>query len=96
MIAIAEQTCQPTHVEHDEQFLQMVPAIKRYARIAFCDLLADEREEAIAEVLCAAFSMFRRLAEQGKQHLGIRDTTGALCRGAFLGGTSRGRQAELR
>ena len=46
MIAISKQTSQSTQVQGDEQFLQMVPAIKRYARIAFRSLQPHDREEA--------------------------------------------------
>ena len=67
MIAITKQTRQSTHVQDDEQFLQMMPAIKRYARLTFRTLPPHEREEATSEVLCNAFCAFRRLADLGKQ-----------------------------
>jgi len=38
MIAISKQTRQSAQVQGDEQFLQMIPAIKRYARLAFRNL----------------------------------------------------------
>ena len=69
MIAITKQTRQSTQVQGDEQFLQMVPAIKRYARIAFRSLQPHDREEATSEVVCSAFCAFRRLARLGKQQL---------------------------
>ena len=46
MIAISKQTRQSAQVQADEQFLQMVPAIKRYARLAFRSLTQHDREEA--------------------------------------------------
>jgi len=69
MIAITKQTRQSTQVQDDEQFLQMMPAIKRYARLTFRTLPPHEREEATSEVVCSAFCAFRRLAALGKQHL---------------------------
>ena len=69
MIAISKPTHQSAHVQGDEQFLQMVPAITRYARLAFRNLQAHDREEAMSEVLCNAFCAFRRLTALGKQHL---------------------------
>ena len=69
MIAISKQTSQSAQVQGDEQFLQMVPAITRYARLAFRNLQPQDREEATSEVVCSAFCAFRRLAGLGKQHL---------------------------
>ena len=69
MIAISKQTRQSAHVQGDKQFLQMVPAIKRYARLTFRGLPPHERDEATSEVVCSAFCAFRRLARLGKQHL---------------------------
>ena len=69
MIAISKQTRQAAHVQGDEQFLQMIPAITRYARLAFRNLQPQDREEATSEVLCNAFCAFRRLTRLGKQHL---------------------------
>jgi len=67
MIAITKQTRQSTQVQDDEQFLQMMPTIKRHARLAFRNLQPQDREEATSEVVCNAFCAFRRLAALGKQ-----------------------------
>jgi len=69
MIVISKQTRQSTQVQDDEQFLQMMPTIKRHARLAFRNLQVHDREEAMSEVLCNAFCAFRRLTALGKQHL---------------------------
>ena len=53
----------PVHVD---QFLQMIPAIKRQARLAFRDLDPEGKEEAIADVVANAFVAFYRLAQLGK------------------------------
>jgi hypothetical protein len=69
MIAITKEPRETVTAHENEQFLQMVPAIKRYARLAFHNLRPEEREEAICEVIAAAFCAFRRLVELGKQDL---------------------------
>ncbi len=67
MIAIAKQA---VHAESlYESFLEMLPAIRRYAQHAFCGRDPVEREELIAEVVADAFVAFRRLTELGKQEL---------------------------
>jgi len=42
----------------DEQFLQMMPAIKRYAGSLFRNLQPQDRDEATSEVLCSSFVPF--------------------------------------
>jgi hypothetical protein len=69
MIAITKQPRQTVEVQFDEQFLQMMPAITRLARLAFRNLPPDDREEATSEVVCGAFAAFRRLVELNKQDL---------------------------
>jgi hypothetical protein len=69
MIAIPKQPRQPVQTQDDERFLQMIPAIERFARIAFRGLQQHDLEEAISEVVCDAFCAFRRLTELGKQDL---------------------------
>lgn len=52
-----------------EHFLQLLPAIKRYARVAFQHLDFEQRAEAVQEVQANAWCAYRRLAERGKQDL---------------------------
>jgi hypothetical protein len=66
MISIANPPRQTLKVREDEQFLELIPDIERYARFAFRALRLEEREEAVAEVVAYAFCAFRRLVERGK------------------------------
>ena len=52
-----------------EQFLAMLPAIVRHAKIAFRHLRAEAREENIQAVVCYACTAVARLAELGKLDL---------------------------
>ena len=67
MIAIPKQSRQAASSQHDERFLELVPAIERYARWAFRNLQPQSREEAVCSVLADAFCAYRRLVELGKQ-----------------------------
>jgi hypothetical protein len=53
----------------NERFLEMLPVIQRYARIAFRDLNPEARAELVEESIANAFVAFRRLVEQGKGEL---------------------------
>ena len=44
-----------------EQFLKMLPAIRRQLRFAFLNLTADDREEAEQEAIANCFVAYRRL-----------------------------------
>ena len=46
-------------------FLQLLPLIRRYARLRFRGLNAEAREEAVQEVVANSFAAFRRLIERG-------------------------------
>ena len=74
-------------------FESMVPAIERQARIAFRQLKAEARQEAVQEVICNACCAFARLAELNKTDLaypsvlarfGIRQTIDGRRTGAKL------------
>ena len=67
MIAVAKQAVHSETLY--ESFVEMLPAIRRYAQRAFRERDPGEREELIAEVVADAFVAFRRLAELGKQEL---------------------------
>ena len=67
MIAISKPSRPTANAQHDERFLEMIPAIQRYTRSAFRNLRAQNREEAICAVVADAFFAFRRLVELGKQ-----------------------------
>ncbi|MCY2987608.1 MAG: hypothetical protein NTY19_07055 [Planctomycetota bacterium] len=51
------------------KFLEMMPAIKAHAKIAFRHLDPEAREEAIQEVVCNACCAFSRLVELGRTDL---------------------------
>lgn len=69
MIAIRKRIRHASNVQHDGQFLEMVPAIERHARLVFYNLQAQSYEEAICAVLTDAFCAFRRLVELGKHDI---------------------------
>ncbi len=67
LIAIAKQA---VHIETlHESFLEMLPAIERYARQAFRGHDPVEREERVAAVVADAFVAFRRLTDLGRSEL---------------------------
>jgi len=77
MIAIAkEKAADVTPAWHDG-FLAMLPAIRRHARIAFRELDAEAKEEAVQEVVCNAMKAYIRLVELGKTNVAY---PGALAR----------------
>jgi hypothetical protein len=69
MIAISKSAREAVSAQgqENEQFLKLVPAISRYARLALRNLRSQEREEALCDVLAHAFCAFRRLVELGKR-----------------------------
>ena len=50
-------------------FVKILPAIARYAKIAFRHLRPEAREEAVQEAICNACCAFARLAELSKLDL---------------------------
>ena len=68
MITIAKQPGRASEAPGNEEFLQLIPAIQRYARLAFRNLRSQEREEAICEVVANTFCAYLHLAELGQQH----------------------------
>ena len=65
MIAPANQTAPSPVPTWHAQFLSMLPAITRYASIAF-RLRPEAKAEAVQEVIANSFVAFRRLHELGK------------------------------
>ena len=68
MITIAKQPGRASEAPGNEEFLQLIPAIQRYARLAFRNLRSQEREEALCEVVANTFCAYLHLAELGQQH----------------------------
>ena len=76
MIAIAKNLANPPTAESSNdqsawhtRFLELLPAIRRHARVAFRHLDAEAREESIAEAVAYAWTAFHRLAELGRLSL---------------------------
>jgi hypothetical protein len=66
MIAISkEKSNDVTPAWHDD-FLDMLPVIKRHASIAFRELDPEAKEEAVQEVICNAMRAYVRLVELNK------------------------------
>jgi hypothetical protein len=66
MIAITKQVHQAANSQQDERFLELVPAIEQFARLAFRHVQPEERDEAICEAVAYAYCAVRRLFELGK------------------------------
>lgn len=68
MIAIASSVHSKTKTQPDcrEQFLPLLPKIRVQARVAFRHMLAEAREEAVAEVIANAYVAYARLVQRGK------------------------------
>ena len=67
--AISSQKANARDASWHAGFLAMLPAIRRHARVALCDLGAEAREEAVQHVLCNACLAYRRLVELSKVDL---------------------------
>jgi len=69
MIAKIKKTKDKSIPAWHAAFLEMLPAIKTHAKIAFRHLDRESREEAVQEVICNACCAFARLVELGKADL---------------------------
>jgi hypothetical protein len=70
MIAPAKRTPREQDATaSNERFLQMLPGIKRAARMEFGGLDPEARAEKTQEVIANAFVAYSRLVEQGKEEL---------------------------
>jgi hypothetical protein len=56
-------------ISWQRRFVELLPAIQRFARFAFRHLEPADREEAVAEATAAALVAYRRLARLGRQQL---------------------------
>jgi hypothetical protein len=96
MIAIAEPSTSITKASDEssrhEQFLAMIPCIRRHAELSFRGQDPEAREESVAETIAYAWLAFRRLAELDRLSLAypsplarfgvrrVRDGRGVGCR----------------
>src|SRR6185295_20259188 len=69
MIAIAKKLRPSRNPDWHRQFLGMLPLIERHASCAFRKMPAEQREDAIREVVASSFCAFHRLVQLGKQDL---------------------------
>jgi hypothetical protein len=65
MITFA-RPCSSDTTKHDK-FLEMLPAIREQARLAFRSFDPEAKEELIAEVVANAFCAYERLVQRGKE-----------------------------
>tara|TARA_R110002049_G_scaffold85538_1_gene217411 strand:+ start:88 stop:732 length:645 start_codon:yes stop_codon:yes gene_type:complete len=54
-------------LDRQNQFLAILPEIRRHALFAFRTLRAEAKEEAVSETIANVFVAFNRLMEQGKE-----------------------------
>jgi len=75
MIAPAKPASREQDVSaSNERFLEMLPVIKRYTRMAFRHRDPEARAEKVQEVIANAFVAYSRLVEQGKEELAYPTT----------------------
>lgn len=68
MIALRKNPQRKLTAKHQRQFAEaMLPIITRVARQAFCQLDPEAKEEAVAEVVAAAFVMYASLVRTGRE-----------------------------
>lgn len=66
-LALAVPAQQPGSPDWTTRFLQLLPWIRETARRAFQHLTADQRDEAIQEVIANCFVAYARLVERGRE-----------------------------
>ena len=70
MIAIKEKSAESDRSsDMHARFIEMLPQIRRQARVAFRGLPSEQRDDLIAETLANAFCAFVRLVERGRESL---------------------------
>ena len=52
-----------------DDFLRLLPSIRRFARKAFCNLDPEARDEAVQEVVANSFAAYRSLLDRGRAHV---------------------------
>ena len=79
MIAVAKQTSSKKSLDADHvRYLEMLPTIRRNARLAFRGFNPELRDELVCEVVANAFVAFARLVEQGKADLALAYAPGTV------------------
>lgn len=69
-----EKLAEPILTDWQTEFLELLPSIERYARIAFRQLDAEARDEAIQAVVTSAAVSYARLAASAKTEQGHATT----------------------
>ena len=79
MVAVVNTELEkPSPGETQEQFLALLPQIRRQACLAFRRYRAEAREELVQEVIANAFRTWRRLVEQGKESVAYATPLGGV------------------
>jgi hypothetical protein len=94
MIAVA-RTCDSTSSAED-RFLELLPTIRRVARIAFRGWGAEAREDAVAEIIANSFAAFARLVARGKVDVAFGTALARYAIRQFHGGRRVGNRFTVR
>jgi len=92
--ATAASAPSPDQPACQADFLKLLPAIRRHARVLFRDLPAAAREEAIAEVIADAYLLYDRLDSHGKLHSAHATVLARYAIGHFREGRRVGSQSN--
>ena len=69
MVAPSQKRSRSNNGSRYDGFLRLLPLIRRLAAVTFANLGRERREDAVAEVVAAAFVMYKRLVDLGKPEL---------------------------
>ena len=92
---IAQSKPRPTPDWH-KQYMTMLPAILRHARLAFRHLDHESRAEAMQEVVAHTFLAFARLVERGMSDLAYAGPLAGYAVAQFRGGRRVGCRVNVR
>ncbi|MBL9089924.1 MAG: hypothetical protein JNL96_01780 [Planctomycetaceae bacterium] len=94
MIAPARTTDSISPVE--DRFLDLLPTIRRVARMAFRHWGAEAREDAVAEIIANSFAAFARLVARGKVDVAFATALARFAIRQFHGGRRVGNRFTIR
>ena len=90
----AVESSSPPAADWHIPFLQLLPGIRRQANFCCRRLSADEREEAVQQVIANALHAFVQLWHEGRGAAGFCQFLGTVCRGPRTGWPLPGAAAE--
>lgn len=82
--------------QYQDQFVEMLPKIRRQARLAFRRLRTEQQEEMVQEVVANAFCAFVRLVHRGKVDIAYPTPLAKYAIGQVLEGRKIGAQHNIR